>query len=169
MFLSRLLSLKMRGHGIVCSCIHQEVCVGSICARLNVCDIFNHSAAWMVSFCRDNGDRSRQTRVAGEAILNQEQKMKNLWIPVIFLTSPDLKFPTLNHPPFYCHYYSPFSFHLNCLLFSPSIFVLFFWLSPPPLPPYVFTLLQDPLYPRDTIPSIHITSRDTDSNYLMSA
>lgn len=76
-------------------------------------------------------------------------------------------------------FFFSFSLHLNAPLdslscFPPfslsfSSFVLWFFSLPhlcPSITVCSFTSSQGALYPPDTMPSIHITSRDTDTNYL---
>lgn len=73
----------------------------------------------------------------------------------------------LPHPTPHTHIYSLSYFPLFFLSFSS--FVLWFF-SPPHLCPSItvrsFTGSQGALYPPDTMPPIHITSRDTDANFL---
>lgn len=71
-----------------------------------------------------------------------------------------LKSLTSSFPPFSLFHQRPTSFHLFLSLL-------------PPLSPFIalcsfmgFQSLQCPLYPRDTIRSIHITSRDRGATYL---
>lgn len=112
------------------------------------------------------------------------------WAPFIFLSlthtqSPHIRShwttPALSDDAFlYC---SPFLFSFSLYLELPpcspsyfppvslffSSFVLWFFSLPhlcPSITVCSFTGSQGALYPPDTMPSIHITSRDTDTNYL---
>lgn len=91
-------------------------------------------------------------------------------IPSLSVMFPNIALPFFFFSSFYLEHSPSFSFLLfSSLSVSPALH-FDFSLCSTSLPPFItmcgFTGSQGAVYPRDTIPSIHITSRDTDTNYL---